>query len=184
MRDKEPSTWVLESGETRGSDINLLKITHLGIVKKHHSPSFQLGQFLYCLSIWRCGSLQISALCIMILYPTLAYCDFSHSVSDTDRTSTGWHCISLVFFFILLNLLGWHCLIKLYRFQVCSSIIHHLHIIWGSPPKVNSPPITIYQPLTLFYPPPLALWYNSNLLWNFTILTKISLLYCHQEKYE
>ena len=32
-------------------------------------------------------------------------------------------------FSFLLNLLGWHWLIKLYRFQVNSSITHHLYIV-------------------------------------------------------
>ena len=35
--------------------------------------------------------------------------------------------LNILFFSFLLNLLGWHWLIKWYRFQVYTSIIHHLY---------------------------------------------------------
>ena len=37
-------------------------------------------------------------------------------------------CLFYFSFFFLLNLLGWHWLIKLHRFQVYNSIIHHLYV--------------------------------------------------------
>ena len=39
---------------------------------------------------------------------------------------------------------------KLYKFQVCSSIIHHLYLVC-SPPKGKPPSITMYHLDTLFY---------------------------------
>ena len=35
----------------------------------------------------------------------------------------------IFFFFFLLNFLGWHWLIKLYRFRVYNSTVHHLYIV-------------------------------------------------------
>ena len=40
-----------------------------------------------------------------------------------------WIFCFYLFLHFLLNLLGWHWLTKLYRFQVYSSIMHHLHIV-------------------------------------------------------
>ena len=58
--------------------------------------------------------------------------------------------------FFKLNLLGWHWLIKLYRFQVYNSIIHHLYIVLCvHPPQVKSPSIPISTPFTLLYLPPI-----------------------------
>lgn len=62
------------------------------------------------------------------------------------------------FYYFLLNLLGWCWLVKLYRFQVYNSVTHHLYIALCSPPRVNSPSISmcltpftlLYHPLTLF----------------------------------
>ena len=47
----------------------------------------------------------------------------------------------------LLDILGWHWLIKLHRFQVDNSIIHHLYIVLC----VHQSQVTIYAPFPLFY---------------------------------
>ena len=63
-------------------------------------------------------------------------------------------------FLFLLNLLGWPWLIKLYRFQVYSSIIYQLYIVLCLPSKVNLLPLPYSLPCTFFYllHNPLSLW--------------------------
>ena len=57
----------------------------------------------------------------------------------------------------LLNLLGWHWLIKLYRFQVDNSTIHHVYIVLCvHHPKSSLLPSPFNLPLPLL-PPPTAL---------------------------
>ena len=60
----------------------------------------------------------------------------------------------------LLDLLGWHWLIKIYRFWVHSSIIHHLYIIFCVHcPKSSLLPSPFIPPLPSFPSPhPLSLW--------------------------
>ena len=74
------------------------------------------------------------------------------------KTPVGFHVV-LFFFAFSLNLLGWHWLIKLYRFQVYISTIHHLYIVLCVPTPSQVSSITIYPCFTLFYVPhPLSLW--------------------------
>ena len=47
-------------------------------------------------------------------------------------------------YFFKWNSLGWHWLIKLYRFQVYNSMIHHLYLCCVFTTKVKSPSTTIY----------------------------------------
>ena len=66
----------------------------------------------------------------------------------------------VLFIFYLLNLFGWHWLIKLYRFQVYNSKIHHVYIVLcAHHPKSSllSPSFVCIYPLQ---PPsnPLSLW--------------------------
>ena len=63
----------------------------------------------------------------------------------------------LYYLFFKLNILWWHWLIKLYRFQVYNSIIHHLYIIlYVHHPKSSLLPSPFNSNLfTLFcFPPP------------------------------
>ena len=61
---------------------------------------------------------------------------------------------SLIFIYFLLNLLGWHWLIKVYRFQVYNSIIHHLYIVlWVHHPKSSLLPSPFMPPLLSSTPP-------------------------------
>ena len=53
------------------------------------------------------------------------------------------------FLIILSNLLGWHWLIKLHRFQVYSSMIHHLLLYHVFTTPSQSPSTTIFASFTL-----------------------------------
>ena len=83
------------------------------------------------------------------LVPMQALNPLNHTSQGNHPHFYIWTHIFL-FFIFLLNLLGWwHWLIKLYRFQVYNSMIHHLYILLCVHHSKSFPSTTVYPPLPI-----------------------------------
>ena len=121
---------------------------------------------LICISLMASNA-EHSLICVWALcMPSLEkWCNifFYTQYSSHFTDSTDIYVYILSFYFLicvfLLNLLGCHWLIKLYRFQVYDSIIHHLYIVLCvHHPKLNFLPSPFISAIPFSAsPPPLPL---------------------------
>ena len=80
---------------------------------------------------------------------------------------------------MFIEYIGWHWLIKLYRFQVYSSIMHHLYnVLCVHHPRSSLIPSPFTPPFTLFYlpPPPFSLVITKQL----SVSVSVSLVFFFQ----